>query len=132
VQAAGQADGPLEWRAQAGVDWSIGRLTLGLNAQYFSSHRPTRSTAPPAYNTQIELYHAGERIRDQIYFDFVARPRFELRGWADKSHVVVLQMGIVNLADSSPPIAADVQTRGYSYHADPRRRRFHIALSSHF
>jgi hypothetical protein len=128
----GQADGPLEWRAQAGVDWSIGRLTLGLNAQYFGSHRPTRSTAAPASNTQIELYHAGERIRDQVYFDLIARRPFELAGSAGKPNVIVLQMGIINLADSSPPIAADVQTRGYSYHADPRRRRFHIAMSSHF
>jgi hypothetical protein len=132
AQAAGQADGPLKLRAQAGIDWSIGRTNLGLNAQYFGSYRPTRSTAPPAYNTQIELYHAGKSIRDQVYFDLNVAHRVELSGRGDKLRVAVVRFGIINLADSSPPITADIQTRGYSYHADPRRRRFHLALSSHF
>jgi outer membrane receptor protein involved in Fe transport len=131
VQAAGQADGPLKWRAQAGVDWTIGPMTLGLNAQYFGSHRPTRSTAPPAYNTQIELYHAGKSVRDQVYFDFTVARRVALFGRSDNPNAVV-RFGIINLTDSSPPISADVQTRGYSYHADPRRRRFHLAVSSQF
>jgi hypothetical protein len=132
VQAAGQADGPLKWRAQAGVDWSFGRTTVGLNAQYFGSYRPTRSTAPPAYNTQIELYQASKSIRDQVYFDLNVARRVELFGRGDKPNVAVVRFGIINLADSSPPITADIQTRGYSYHADPRRRRFHLALSSNF
>jgi outer membrane receptor protein involved in Fe transport len=132
VEATGQSDGPLEWRAQFGVDWSIGPMSLGLNAHYFGSHRPTRSTAPPEFNKQLELYHAGERIPEQVYFDLTARHRFDLAGRADKTRAVVVQIGIINLADSSPPITADPQSRGYSYHADPRRRRFHLALSSHF
>jgi hypothetical protein len=107
-------------------------MTLGLNAQYFGSYRPTRSTAPPAYNTQIELYHAGKSIRNQVYFDLNVARRVELFGQAAKPNVAVVRFGIINIADSSPPITADVQTRGYSYHADPRRRRLHLAVSSQF
>jgi hypothetical protein len=132
VQAAGQADGPLKWRAQAGVDWSRGPTTLGLNAQYFGSYRPTRATAPPAYNTQIELYQGGKSIPDQVYFDLNVARRVKLFGRADKPNIAVVRLGIINIADSSPPITADTQTRGYSYHADPRRRRVHVAVSSHF
>jgi hypothetical protein len=103
-----------------------------MNAQYFGSYRPTRATAPPAYNTQIELYQGGKSIPDQVFFDLNVARRVKLYGRADKLNIAVVRLSIINIADSSPPITADIQTRGYSYHADPRRRRFHLAISSQF
>jgi outer membrane receptor protein involved in Fe transport len=67
-----------------------------------------------------------------MYLDLSARRRFELERADGAMRRVEIGLGIVNLLDRSPPITADVQSPGYSYYGDPRRRRFELALSSSF
>jgi outer membrane receptor protein involved in Fe transport len=127
-QSAGFADGPLEWRANGGIAWSGRGSTVALTAQYFGSYSPAYS-APQmqAFNPTILRFHAGARIPDRLYFDLAVRHRL-----ARRAPGLELGLGIINLFDKSPPLTADPQTPGYSFYGDPRRRRFHLALSSSF
>jgi outer membrane receptor protein involved in Fe transport len=133
VQLVGFADGPIEWRANGGLDWTSGGLTLGINAQYFGSYSPLYSApVQQIFNSQIARFHGGERIPAQVYLDLSVRRRFEVERGGGPIRRVEIGLGIVNLLDRSPPITADVQSSGYSYYGDPRRRRFELALSSSF
>ncbi len=76
LQLAGLADGPLKWRGNAGVDWTTGPLSLGVNAQYFGSYSALRSIPTPGLNEQIALYQGGKPIDRQLYFDLSARRKF--------------------------------------------------------
>jgi outer membrane receptor protein involved in Fe transport len=84
------------------------------------------------FNSQIARFHGGERIPAQVYLDLSVRRRFEVERGGGPIRRVEIGLGIVNLLDRSPPITADVQSSGYSYYGDPRRRRFELALSSSF
>jgi hypothetical protein len=39
IERVGFRDGPLRWRGNAGLDWTQGRLTLGVNAQVYARYR---------------------------------------------------------------------------------------------
>ena len=133
IQFSGSADGPLEWRGNGGVDWTNGNLTLGFNAQYFGAYRPTYS-APPmvTFNSQIERFQGGRRIPAQFYLELGLRRRLQFRHADLGRGTFDIGFAVVNLLDKSPPITGNLQTPGYSYYGDPRRRRFELTLTSAF
>ena len=124
----GHIDGPLRLRGNVGAEWSRDSTVVGLNAQFYSDYRVTYSEPSQAgRNAQILLDQGEERIPAQAYVDFYAA-----QGLRIGRRRVELGLGISNLLDTSPPILAQPDTPGYSLHADPRRRRFELSLSSKF
>jgi len=132
VERVDSADGPLRWRGDAGVDWTRGDLVLGLNVQHFASYSPLYSDPAAAeYNNAQILRFQPDRIPAQTYLDLSARRRFSVTRFS-RLRTMELEVGVANLFDARPPTTADVRTPGYSYYGDPRRRRFHLALSAGF
>jgi outer membrane receptor protein involved in Fe transport len=126
IDFAGDTDGPLAWRGHGGVDWTRGRLAIGLNVQHYGSYEATYTDPYLLFrNAEILRFQGRERIAAQTFFDLSVRRRF--------GDSFELSLGVVNLLDRSPEIEAEPANRGgYSFYGDPRRRRFELAVSSRF
>jgi outer membrane receptor protein involved in Fe transport len=134
VERVGYADGPLEWRGNAGLQWTKGPLTIDLNLQYFDSYRVAPAGLDPlaiSIGAQRQRYQGARRIPSQVYVDLAAWRRFEIHG-AGPLKVIEARLGIQNLLDHSPPIVAEPDDLGYSPYGDPRRRRFVLMLLAKF
>ncbi len=51
----GYSDGPLKWRANAGLRWSRGALELGWNLQYYDAARVYYSSASTTFRDGVAL-----------------------------------------------------------------------------
>lgn len=130
VELIGHRNSPLRWRANGGFEWSKGRTTLGANIQYFHRYR----VYPPGQEDALLIRHQGSRwVSTQAYVDLFASRRLPIGGPGSGRELGV-DLGIVNLLDSSPPREATFETPGpgFSFHGDPRRRRFELVLSYGF
>jgi iron complex outermembrane recepter protein len=133
VQYAGFRDGPLKWRANGGFDWTRGRLTAGMNLQYYSGYRVYYDITSDPTTDMLVLAQGSPRIPSQKYLDAHASWRVPLSG-----SIVVDEMnvdfGIVNLLDATPPRETSISftDQGYSRYADPRLRRFELVVSCQF
>jgi iron complex outermembrane recepter protein len=128
--SVGFSDGPLEWRGNAGLDWTMSHWSMGWNAQYYSSYNIGVSNASPAFNAFAYLLQGSDRIPSQTYHDLNVRYHFSARpsSWLDN---LVISGGIQNVFDTHPPpIAAPVN--GYSTYGDPRLRRYSLTVAKHF
>lgn len=129
----GFAGGPLSWRGNAGVNWTVGSLDIGWNAQFYDSYSVRRAVDPNDSGSNDNVARQGsERIPSQIYHDLNVRYRFGdsissvLRG-------VELSAGVQNLFDSRPPVRATGAAVGtYSAYGDPRLRRYTLSLRRSF
>ncbi|TRW17213.1 TonB-dependent receptor [Glacieibacterium frigidum] len=127
VERVGFADGPLEWRGNAGIDWSRGPWSAGLNAQFYSRYRVT-SALPDAFgNEELLAYNGRSRVPAQIYVDLAGRYRFDDAQPVPRG--TEIRAGIVNLFDHRPPTIADLSSSGVSYYGDPRRRRVEVTVA---
>ena len=138
VQLAGFVNGPLERRANGGLDWSGDRLTVGANLQYFGSRSVFLDTPDVDFTHEFsERIQGSTRLRSQTYLDLYARWRMPLAETA-AARELVLDLGIVNALDKEPPressyfsaIAENAQ--GFSPYGDPRLRRFELVLTARF
>jgi outer membrane receptor protein involved in Fe transport len=131
LERAGFRRGPLEWRANGGADWSIGRTTIGANAQFFSHYRIYEQVYGPL-STDAAV-QGSYWVRSQAYLDLHASHRFRLPR-AGPARDLTVDLGVVNLFDRPPPreTGYPVTGPGYSRYGDPRRRRFEVVLSSEF
>ncbi|MBO9544576.1 TonB-dependent receptor [Caulobacter sp.] len=127
----GFRDGPLEWRGNAGIQWTHANLLIDLSAQYVGRSSPLYSrysniTVQNAAYNQTRTY-----IPSRTYLDLTARRRL---GFTPDHALRSLDVrfAVQNLLDTSPPIVADANHMGYDYRGDPRRRRFELSLSGHF
>jgi len=133
VQSAGYFEGPLRWRANGGVDWSMNGLTIGANLQYFGSRLVTVADQSALYN-EIRVKQQGSRhIPSQSYLDLHASWDLPLP-LTDSSKRVTVDVGIVNVLDKTPPRETSllIMGAGYSRYGDPRQRRFELVLSADF
>jgi outer membrane receptor protein involved in Fe transport len=125
----GFADGPLEWRANAGVDWRRGPLSLGLNAQYYGPYlgidRLYRYTGVAL---GLDFNQPGVPIPAQVYLDFASAYRFRIPGAPPTFEV---RLRVANLLGYQPPIAT-ATAFNYSFYGDPRGRRFDLTLTGRF
>lgn len=131
-QLAGYFDGPLEWRANAGLDWSIGDLTLGTNVQYYGAYS---TLFPAGLGSGISTPQGADEIPGQTYVDLYASWRLPTReddNWPD----VTIDFGVVNVFDQMPERETQFSifssAPGYSRYGDPRQRRFELVLSARF
>jgi hypothetical protein len=128
VDRVGYFDGPLEWRGNAGFDWTHERLTVGVNGQFYSRYRVVRSSGSPE-DEQTVRAQGGKYIPAQFYTDLYGTYRFGRRG-ADSGPE--LRLGLSNVFDSRPPTVTNPVGPGYSFYGDPRRRRVQLALEIPF
>jgi iron complex outermembrane recepter protein len=129
---AGRFQGPLKWRANAGVEWSTADLTLGANVQYFGEYSImfAGETAP----TLETMMQGSDHIEAQTYLDVYAGWRLPNLG-IDGLRDVTLELGVNNVLDARPPRETTFGawiTPSYSRYGDPRQRRFELVLSSRF
>lgn len=131
LDRVGFRDGPLEWRGNAGVQWTRGPLLMDLNAQYMGRSLPLYSPYSTVRAQGAAYSQARKYIPSRIYLDLTARRRFDFAdGHALRS--LDVRFAVQNLLDTTPPIVADANNMGYDYRSDPRRRRFELSLSGHF
>ncbi len=128
LDRTGYRDSPLEWRGEAGVQWSRGPLTIDLTAQYLGGYNLYYSPFSIQAGTKTSDF---ERVSSQTYLDLVALRRFKMTT-TSALRTLDVRLSIQNLLDRSPPIVADPLHMGYDYRGDPRRRRFELLLSAKF
>lgn len=127
----GYADGPLEWRANGGVDWSRGPLMLGFNAGYYDSYRVVSSTDTAASAAAKIKQQGASKIPAQVYVDIYGVRRWSLpEGRGLRS--VEARFGVQNLLDHAPPVIATALTPNFSPYGDPRLRRLELSLVGRF
>jgi len=130
VNRAGYFDGPLKWRANAGVDWKSGSWSAGWNTQIYGSYRVCRSDLTPFTCGQEETWQGKRKIPSQNYSDIYVSYDFKAGGILANSNI---RIGVQNLFDQKPPVVASgIDQTGYSSFADPRLQRFTVALRKHF
>jgi outer membrane receptor protein involved in Fe transport len=129
-ERVGYLGSPLGWRANGGLDWTAGALSVGANLQYFSRYRFARSDQPGFINDFGTKIQGARRVRAQAFLDLYVSRRFRLPP-AGSDRELSVDLGIVNLLDNAPPreAAAVAGAQSYSLYGDPRRRRVELVLS---
>jgi hypothetical protein len=122
--------GPLKFRANGGVEWEKGPWSFGLSMQHFGKYKFALPHRHPLENEFDARMQGGARVPSQTFFDVRAARSLRL---AERRFD--LELGVVNLLDTSPALlAAFGPTRSfgpsYSRYGDPRRRRFELVISS--
>jgi outer membrane receptor protein involved in Fe transport len=142
VELVGLLGRPLERRANAGAEWSIGSVTVGANVQYFGSYRIYPAGQPDSVIGQAVSLQGAARVPSQTYLDLHASWRGRLRV-AGAAQNVRADLGVINVFDRSPPRESAYSLAqfsgigvagppGYSRYGDPRQRRFLLTLSAAF
>jgi outer membrane receptor protein involved in Fe transport len=130
VDRAGFLEGPLKWRANAGVDWKSGSWGIGWNTQFYGSYRVCESIETAFTCGQAETWQGGRKVRSQAYHDIYVSYTFKDGGILADANI---RVGIQNLFDKKPPtVASGIDQVGYSSFGDPRLQRFTLALRKHF
>ena len=128
IRRVGYRDGPLRWRGNAGLDWTRGRLTVGVNAQFYSRYRVATSTSTAGTASQQVIEQGASHIPAQVYTDLSGIIRLG-SAWRREAAGPEVRWSIINLFDHRPPTVVDPLGAGYSYYGDPRRRRVQLTLS---
>ncbi|WP_066817835.1 TonB-dependent receptor [Sphingomonas mali] len=130
VNRAGFFEGPLKWRANAGVDWKKGSWSAGWNTQFYGSYRVCQSVLTAFTCAQEEAWQGASKIPSQNYSDIYVSYEFKTGGILGHSNI---RVGVQNLFNQKPPVVATgIDQTGYSSFADPRLQRFTLALRKHF
>ncbi len=133
----GYNDGPLKWRASAGLRWSRGPWDLGWNLQYYDASRVYTSTASDISRDITVLGQGSAWIPTQTYQDVYGRYRFEsLSGFGHRLlDNAEMQISVQNIFDARPPILASAApdlVAGYATEGDARLRRYSITFTKRF
>jgi iron complex outermembrane receptor protein len=129
--SVGYEDGPLEWRGNGGLLWSLGAWTAGWNAQFYDEYSVRLADPGGAgLNATRVLNQGSETIPHQIYHDLSLAYRF-----ADER--AQIRLGVQNVFNEYPPVVAyngvqPGQDGTYSNYGDPRLRRFTLAMRYSF
>jgi len=129
-ERVGYFGGPLKWRANGGVDWTRGRLTIGANVQYFGPYSVFDYVGAP-YSQEFAATQGADFIPARTNLDLYASRRFRAPGGAD----ITVDLGVVNVFDTpAPRLARNIfSPPGYSQrNTDPRGRSFELILSADF
>lgn len=129
----GYSNGPLEWRGNAGLDWTRGGFTIRWNTQLYDRYRITTSTQNAASAAATILQQGSEWIPVQTYSDLNIAYDF-----GDKDGLlngVRIAAGVQNIFNQKPPVIASptfINGQTYSGYGDPRLRRFTLTLRKSF
>lgn len=139
IQFAGKVDGPLNWRANGGIEWRHGRLSASLDAQYYGGYKIVAGAYQGDYNAlnqQRIAQQGSRRIAPQAYVDLGIA---YLAPFAN-GRTAAFRLGIKNLLDKTPPLVIPSLSYlgqqdygvGYSSYGDPRGRRFVLTSALSF
>lgn len=134
---SGNADGPLEWQGNGGIDWTLGAWQVLWNTQYYAGYNvfTTQNVATPSGAALVQnaiTLQGGRRIPSQTYSDlYVSYAIGERGGVLDGVRV---SAGVQNIFNQTPPVVAitSYTQAGYSTYGDPRLRRFTLSLTKAF
>jgi iron complex outermembrane receptor protein len=132
VSRLGFNDGPLRWRGNLGIEWSLDSLNLGWNMQYYGGYFLCFSTDSDAVCNLRVPAQGTDRIPSQSYHDVSVRYTFgRSLGFLEGTE---LSFGVQNLFNHRPPVIAQASAlfATYSSYGDPRLRRFTISLRRRF
>lgn len=135
--------GPLAVRANAGMDWTKGAWSAGLNAQAYGAYRVTYSyqkgsAYEPGYvslNRTAVLEQGRSHIPAQVYLDGYIGWRATIDDGSRRAPEISLRLGIRNLLDKRAPTVVPAtgqgfSSLGYSYYGDARGRRLVLDVSA--
>lgn len=129
VDRIGYSDGPLKWRANAGIVWKNGAWTTSLNTQWYDDYVVYASDASSRTQEALTLRQGSRQIDSQAYTDISTRYTFK-DGPLDGMWI---SAGVRNIFDTPPPILATADSRGgYSTYGDPRGRTYVLSLQKSF
>jgi iron complex outermembrane receptor protein len=137
LRAVGSTSIPVKFKANAGLNWNLGRYRAGWAAQYYDSY----FTADPKLSTSSASLLAqgnGGKVETQIYHDVFAGYRFASGvagtkfSWRSLLADTEVRIGVRNVLNTLPPV--DVTRAGYYYSAfgDPRGASYYITLKRSF
>ncbi len=137
METVGYSNGPLKWRANAGLRFSRGNWDLAWNLQYYDASRVYTSSATMGLRDRLVLGQGSAWIPTQTYHDIYGRYRFEnAAGFAGGLlENTELQVSVQNVLNTSPPILAIANSyaiAGYATEGDARLRRYAIAITKRF
>ena len=121
------SDGALRWRGNGAIGWAKGNLSAVLSGQYYGSYSVTRG-GYDTENIRLVLDQGAARVRAQAVFDLALSYRFDMQRVAGRGRSLDLRFGVQDLLDRSAPIVSNTEG-GYSYYANPRRRRFELTVA---
>jgi iron complex outermembrane receptor protein len=130
----GYLGSPQKWRGNAGLDWSRGPWSAGWNAQFYDAQFIYSFAARTAAASTV-LTQGGSRFPSQVYHDLMVSYQFgrHPEGWRRMFSNVKLSVGLQNVFDREPPLAAGTgEIIGFQNIEDPRLRRYSLTLRKHF
>jgi iron complex outermembrane receptor protein len=134
---SGNRDGPLEWQGNAGFDWTLGKLGVRWNTQFYDSYNifftndPSIASGAASIDRAIALQGA-RRIPSQSYSDL--HVSYDFKDVGGVFNGLSISAGVQNIFDKKPPVIAiqSYTQAGYSTFGDPRLRRFSISIKKSF
>jgi iron complex outermembrane recepter protein len=132
INYAGFSDGPLKWRANGGIGWTLGGLNVQYSAQFYNSYLISGATDAQFFDDSAVITQGSEKIPSQLYQDLFVSYAFQNSSGALSG--LKLSFGIQNLFNRAPPTIASLSysAGGYSGYGDPRLRRFSLTIKKSF
>ena len=134
---AGNADGPLKWQGNGGIDWSMGGLGIRWNTQFYDSYNvfTTQDVSTAIGQSIVNTAVTGQgstKIPAQSYSDLYVS--YDFGANSSVLNRVRISAGIQNVFNKKPPVVAisSYNGAGYSTYGDPRLRRFTLTLRKAF
>jgi len=135
IDEIGYLSAPLKWRGNVGLDWSRGPWSVGWNGQFYDSTFIYLASSTATSRAATVLTQGSSRYPAQWYHDLLVSYQFGLtgEGWRRLLSDVKISVGLQNVFNKEPPLAATTSERGgYQNIEDPRLRRYSLTLRKHF
>ncbi len=130
VDRAGFSDGPLKWRGNIGVDWSMNAWSTGWNSQYYDSYRACQSTLSAFSCSQWETWQGDSKVPSHVYHDVYVS--YEFFGGALRGTDISFGVNNVFNNQGSTISSAIAYSVGPTSYLDPRLRRYTLSVRKHF
>ena len=135
IDSVGFLGGPLQLRANFGVNWQRGPLTLIWNAEYYDDYLVYGANEPQSILDARVAAQGSSSIPSQTYHHLFAGFGFDDLGNGGFLEGLDIRLGIRNVFDKRPPTVASIfgfLVPGYSQYGDPRLRSFNLSIRKKF
>ncbi|MXP41140.1 TonB-dependent receptor [Altererythrobacter soli] len=131
LDTVGFTDGPLEWRANIGLNWRRDGWSAGWNAQFYDSYSLCGASASKTSCDLTTLNNGRSSVPSQTYHDVFLSYAFPDKALNGVGAGLEIALGVQNIPNARPPAIASTGF-GYSTYGDLRLRRFEIGLRKRF